>query len=103
MRVNAATLLHYLKQNGIQGAKSKARKEELVRLAVSNFGSGNDKISIKNLSSFYFLMQKLVYETDNIIIQGLSAELNQPPLHVVKNLSAVNLSPDSAISAENEE
>ena len=65
MRVNAATLLHYLKQNGIQGAKSKARKEELVRLAVSSFGSGNDKISIKNLSSFYFLMQRLVCKTDN--------------------------------------
>ena len=65
MRVNAATLLHYLKQNGIQGAKSKARKEELVRLAVSNFGSGNDKISIKNLSSFYFLMQRLVCKIDN--------------------------------------
>ena len=46
MRVNAATLLHYLKQNGIKGAKSKAKKEELVRLAVSNFRSGDNEMAI---------------------------------------------------------
>eukprot|EP00088_Acartia_fossae_P046135 TRINITY_DN4977_c0_g1_i13.p1 TRINITY_DN4977_c0_g1~~TRINITY_DN4977_c0_g1_i13.p1 ORF type:complete len:439 (-),score=108.23 TRINITY_DN4977_c0_g1_i13:275-1414(-) len=37
VKVNVATLLHFLRQKGVQGAKAKSRKEELVRLAVSSF------------------------------------------------------------------
>jgi len=40
VKVNAATLLHFLKQKGVKQAKSKLKKEDLVQIAVNFVGVG---------------------------------------------------------------
>ena len=49
--MNAATLLNYLKKNCVHAAKSKTRKDELVKMAVQRFGSSTGETGPTDLET----------------------------------------------------